>query len=97
VAREIGIRAAIGASSARLRCHVLAEGLRPTLAGLIAGRAGAAAAASAARALLFEITPGDAWTHASTTALLLSVGLASSWLPARRAARLDPSAALRAE
>jgi putative ABC transport system permease protein len=95
--REIGIRAAIGASSSALRRAVVIEGLRPTFIGVALGLLGAWMAASAGRALLFEVEPHDPWTYAVTAGLLLTITLASSWLPARRAARVDPSAALRAE
>ncbi len=95
--REIGIRAAVGASSSSLMRDVLVEGLRPTVAGLAVGIAGGALVASAIRALLFQVAPGDAWTYAGTTLVLLLVAVASAWLPARRAARIDPGAALRSE
>jgi predicted permease len=95
--REIGIRAAIGASSSRLMHHVLAEGLRPTCIGLLIGLIASACAASAARALLFEVTPRDIWTYVSTVVLLLAVGIGASWMPAQRATRIDPSVALRAD
>jgi putative ABC transport system permease protein len=95
--REIGIRAAVGASSAALARGVMLEGLRPTFVGLVIGLIAGPIAASAARALLFEVGPGDPWSYAGATALIVGVVLASSWLPARRAARIDPSVALRAE
>jgi putative ABC transport system permease protein len=95
--REIGIRSAIGASSTALTRDVVIQGLRPTLLGLIAGVAGGAGAASAIRVLLVDVTPGDASTYVAAAAALLVVAIASSWIPARRAARIDPSAALRSE
>jgi ABC-type antimicrobial peptide transport system permease subunit len=76
---------------------VVIQGLRPTLFGLIVGVAGGAGAASAIRVLLFDVTPGDASTYVAAAAALLVVAIASSWIPARRAARIDPSAALRSE
>jgi putative ABC transport system permease protein len=96
-AREIGVRAALGASPTRLRRSVAGEGMRPLLGGLVLGIAAGAAAAFSARTLLFEVTPADAWTYAGTAAFFVCVGLASSWLPARRATRVDPAQVLRAE
>jgi putative ABC transport system permease protein len=95
--REIGIRAAVGASSSALVRAVVLEGLRPTFIGLAVGLLGAWTAASAGRTLLFEVEPHEPWTYTATAALFLSVALASSCIPARRAIRVDPSTALRAE
>jgi predicted permease len=95
--REIGIRAAVGASAAVLTREVLVQGLRPALIGLALGLAGGAVVASTLRSLLFEVTPADVTTYVGTAALVLAVAFASSWLPARRAARIDPAAALRRE
>jgi predicted permease len=94
-AREIGIRAAMGATPATLGRAVLADGLRAGAIGLALGLIIAAVSASAMRALLFEVTPADPWSYIATAALLLSVAAASSWLPARRAARVDPATVLR--
>ena len=96
-AREMAVRATVGASSARLMRDVLADGLRPTLAGLAVGLAGGALVASASRSLLFGVTPADGWAYAGTAALLLCVAVVSCWIPARSASRIDPSSALRAE
>ena len=94
-AREIGIRAAMGATPATLGRAVLADGLRAGSIGLVLGLIIAAVSASAMRALLFEVTPADLWSYIATAALLLSFVAASSWLPARRAARVDPATVLR--
>ena len=69
--REIGIRAAMGASPATLGRAVLADGLRAGAAGLALGLIIAAVSASAMRALLFEVTPADPWSYIATAALLL--------------------------
>jgi predicted permease len=95
--REIGIRSAIGASTAVLTRDVVVEGLRPTIVGLVVGLLGALIAASAIRTLLFEVTPADVSTYVAAAASLIAVAVASSWMPARRAARIDPSVALRSE
>jgi predicted permease len=95
--RELGIRAAVGASAADLLRAVMIEGLRPTLGGLALGLCGGWIAASAARALLFEVDAHDPSTFALTSGVVLTVAIASCWLPARRAMLLDPSRALRSE
>jgi putative ABC transport system permease protein len=96
-AREMGVRAALGASPSRIRREVAGDGLRPLLTGLGLGIAAGAGVAFAARALLFEVTPADAWTYAGTAAFFVGVGIASTWLPARRASLVDPSAVLRGD
>ncbi|HSL23874.1 MAG TPA: ADOP family duplicated permease [Vicinamibacterales bacterium] len=95
--RELGIRSAVGATPWTLTREALVEGLRPALVGLAVGMAGGAAAASASRALLFQVTPGDGWTYAGTAMLVTAVASISSWVPARRAARVDAVIALRSE
>jgi putative ABC transport system permease protein len=95
--RELGVRSALGATAAALTRESVIEGIRPAFAGLAFGLAAAAFAASATRALLFQITPGDRLTYIGTAALLLGVALVSTWIPARRAAKIDPSVALRLE
>jgi len=95
--RELGIRAAVGASSSDLLRAVMIQGLRPTAGGLALGLCGGWIAASAARALLFEVNAHDPTIFAAATGLLLAVALASTWLPARRATRVDPGSALRSE
>ena len=96
-AREMGVRAALGASPSSLHRYVAGEGLRPLLIGLGLGIAAGAAAAVSARTLLFEVTPADAWTYAGTAAFFVCVGMAASWLPARRASHADPSTVLRGD
>jgi predicted permease len=96
-AREIGVRAALGASPARLRRDITGEGLRPLLTGLGLGMAAGVGAAFWSRSLLYEVTPADASTYAGTAAFFLSVGLTATWLPARRAALADPARVLRGD
>ena len=95
--REIGIRGAIGATRGQIVNLILGQGMRKTALGLVAGLAGAAFLTRFLRKLLFEITPGDPAAYLAVTALLLLVGLLASWLPARRAAKVDPVIALRSE
>ena len=95
--REIGVRMALGATRGDVRRLVLARALRIVVAGLIAGLAGAAGVTRVLQTFLFGVKPTDPLVFASVTVLLLAVGLMAAWLPARRATRIDPLSALRAE
>jgi len=95
--REIGIRMSLGASRGRVLGEVLREGMRLALLGLVVGIAGAFAAGRVLASLLHEVKPGDPVIFAATAGLLAAVALIACFLPARRAARLDPMAALRYE
>ena len=95
--REIGVRSALGASRGAIATMILAEGLRLTAAGILVGLAIAFAATRWLDALLFEIQPYDPATFAGIPALLLVVAAVACYLPARRAARVDPLVALRSE
>jgi predicted permease len=95
--REIGVRVALGARPRQVLGLVVGEGLRLTLAGLVLGLAGAFAVARLLGSLLFGVTPTDPWTFAIVPAVLTGVALAASFLAARRATRIDPARALRAE
>jgi putative ABC transport system permease protein len=93
--REIGIRMSLGASSGRVLGQVLAEGMRLAIIGFAIGVAGAIAAGRLMASLLHEVKPGDPTVLAGTTAVLAIIALAACYLPARRAAHLDPLSALR--
>jgi predicted permease len=93
--REIAVRMAIGASGAAVARSIVLESVRLAALGCVAGALGIAAASRLARAVLFGIAPEDPLTLATTAAVLLVAVLAASWLPARRAARVDPVAAMR--
>ncbi len=93
---EIGIRLAVGASASDVVSMIVREGATLALAGLALGTAAAAALAPTLRALLFGVRPLDPATFAAVAALLMAVALLATYLPARRATRLDPLAALRA-
>ncbi|MEX2180311.1 MAG: ABC transporter permease [Gemmatimonadaceae bacterium] len=95
--REIGVRVALGADAGRVQAYVLRDGARMVGLGLLLGLAGALALSQAMRALVFGITPHDPLTLAGVTAVLGGVALLASWLPARRASRVDPMVALRSE
>jgi putative ABC transport system permease protein len=95
--REFGLRMALGATPRQLKALVVRNGLKTALIGLIIGMAGAALLASALRALLYGVAPLDPTVMAAVAALLLTVALIANYVPARRATRIDPMAALHQE
>jgi putative ABC transport system permease protein len=95
--REIGVRMALGADRRDVLRLVLTRALRIVVAGLIVGLAGAVGVTRVLQTFLFGVTPTDPIVFTIVTLLLLAVGLMAAWLPARRATRIDPWAALRAE
>jgi putative ABC transport system permease protein len=95
--REIGVRMALGADGPTIRRMVLREAGTVVLIGLVAGIVGAMAASRFLQTLLFDVRPGDPLTLVSVALLLAAVGLAASYLPARRATMVDPLSALRSE
>jgi putative ABC transport system permease protein len=95
--REIGIRIALGADRHRIRVLVLRQGAAPVALGVAAGLGLALAAGRLAAAFLRGVSPHDPATYAGVALLLVGIGTLATWLPARRAARLDPIQALRVE
>ncbi|HKX00158.1 MAG TPA: ABC transporter permease [Bryobacteraceae bacterium] len=95
--REIGVRMSLGATRGRVLREVLIEGMRLAALGFVAGIAGALASTRVMASLLHEVKPGDPWIFVTTAALLAAVALIACYLPARRAAGLDPMRALRHE
>jgi putative ABC transport system permease protein len=94
---EIGIRMALGAARRDVVISVLAQALRLVLAGLALGLAGALALTRFLAGLLFAVKPTDPATFAGVCLILTVVAVLASYLPARRAARVDPMVALRYE
>jgi ABC-type antimicrobial peptide transport system permease subunit len=88
---------ALGAEGGDVLRLVLTRALRIVVAGLIVGLAGAAGVTRVLQTFLFGVTPTDPIAFTIVTLLLMGVGLMAAWLPARRAARIDPCIALRAE
>ena len=95
--REIGVRMALGADRRDVLRLVLTRALRIVVAGVIVGLAGAVGVTRVLQRFLFGVTPTDPIAFTIVTLLLMAVGLMAAWLPARRATRIDPCAALRAE
>jgi putative ABC transport system permease protein len=95
--QEIGIRMALGAERGQVLRLMLSDGLKLTAWGLALGLAGAAVSTRLLQTFLFGVTPGDPLTFVGTAAVFMAVALAASFLPARRATRVDPIAVLREE
>jgi predicted permease len=95
--REIGIRMALGAGEAQLRRTLLGHALVLVVLGVVLGLGGAALLARLMESLLFGVTALDPATYAAVAGVLIVTGALAGYLPARRATRVDPMAALKAE
>ena len=95
--REIGVRIALGATRGAVRRMILLQGIRPVAVGIGAGLALAIYSSRAAKAFLLDISPFDPLTFIAVTILLAVIAVAASYLPARRASRIEPVVALRTE
>jgi ABC-type antimicrobial peptide transport system permease subunit len=93
--REIGIRLALGARRTEVLRMVMGQAGRLAIAGVGLGLIAAALASRVLRSQLFEVAPTDVATYAAVGSGLLLVALLASWIPARRASRIDPLTALR--
>jgi ABC-type antimicrobial peptide transport system permease subunit len=95
--QEIGLRMALGAGQSEVVRGVLGQGMRPVLLGLLVGLVAARAGAVLVRGLLFGVDALDPLAFGGVVCLLLTAAGAACYIPARRAAHLDPVTALRAE
>ena len=95
--REIGIRMAVGATSGRVSSMIVLQGLKLSIGGIVVGVILAEALASAIPDMFIPADPDDPMVYAMVVAVLLAVTLLSSYLPARRAAGIDPNECLRCE
>jgi len=95
--REIGVRVALGATPGGILKMVLGQGLVTVAIGMAIGLAGALLLTRTMRSMLFEVSPNDPVTMVVIALLLLFIALLASYIPARRATRVDPMIALRYE
>lgn len=95
--REIGVRTAIGATHGQIVAMILKQGLWKSGVGVVIGLIGAAILSRYMTTLLFDVKPTDPVVYLSVAAVLVAVALLASYLPARRAARIEPLVALRDE
>ena len=95
--REIGVRLALGAEGGSVVGMIVRQVCAPVLVGTALGIGGALALSRVLKSFLFEITPQDPTTHLVAIVLLVGIALAAAVVPARRAARVNPVEALRAE
>lgn len=93
--KEIGIRIALGAARRDVSRLVISQALAPTAIGIALGVAGAAFATRLVASMVYGLTPLDPATFVLAVFVLISVALSATWLPARRATRMDPLTALR--
>jgi hypothetical protein len=94
---EIGLRQALGASSGDVVAMTLRQAAKPVVAGVLAGLAGAVALGRAVEQMLYGVKPTDVWALGGAIASMLTAGMLAALLPARRAARIAPTEALRQE
>jgi putative ABC transport system permease protein len=96
-AREIGIRMALGARRSDVMMMVIGQGIKLVGAGILIGLGGALALTRYMETLVFGVSPTDPLTYVTIVSLLTLVALLACWIPARRATRVDPMVALRAD
>jgi ABC-type antimicrobial peptide transport system permease subunit len=93
--QEIGVRIALGATARQVQTQIIRETIALTIVGLAVGLLGAWLASHALTGFLFGVTADDPFTYVTMAVALSAVAMASGYLPARRAARIDPIVALR--
>ena len=94
---EIGVRMALGAHAGRVLAMVVGQGLRLAAVGVAVGLLGAWALTRVMDSLVVGVSPTDPLTFVSVAALLTGIAALASWVPARRAASVDPMVALRSD
>jgi ABC-type antimicrobial peptide transport system permease subunit len=94
---EIGVRVALGASHAEVLRRIVLRAMRPAILGIVLGLGGAYALSRLMTSLLFQVEPSDPLSYVAAAGVLAATALASCWIPARRALKVDPVAAVRAE
>jgi putative ABC transport system permease protein len=95
--REIGIRLALGAPPRNILSLIILRGMKLTVIGVVIGLGGALLASQAISSQLFGVSPLDVITYVAVTVILAAIAAIACWIPARRAARVDPMVALRYE
>ena len=95
--REFGVRVTLGAEPRRVTGEVLRRNLAPVLGGVVTGAAASVALTRAAAAFLFGVSPGDVLPATLAASLVLAISVAATWVPARRAGRVNPAEVLGAE
>jgi putative ABC transport system permease protein len=95
--REVAVRLALGATRSEVLRLIVGEGMRPALAGIAIGLVAAFGLTHYLASLLFRVEPRDPVTFATVALVLTIVALAATWIPGRRATRIEPAQALRAE
>jgi putative ABC transport system permease protein len=93
--REIGVRSALGATASDIVSLVLKQGMVLTAIGIVIGLPAAIAATKLLVTLLYSVSHVDAWTYSAVVVLLAGVAAVACWVPAARAARVDPTITLR--
>jgi ABC-type antimicrobial peptide transport system permease subunit len=95
--REIGVRMALGATAPAVRRMVVSQGAKVVLIGAVAGVAVAAASTRLLKTLLYDIDAVNGVVFAAMTLTMIAIGMLASYLPARRASRVDPAVSLRTD
>src|SRR5262249_41263428 len=95
--REIGVRMALGAQASHVQTLVIAQGIKLVLIGVLIGAPISMAASQMVKSMLFGLSTRDPATYGAVALLLAIAGLMACWIPARRAAKVNPMVALRFE